>query len=67
LSLLLFVHQIKRTLELDVAGRDQMQIDRGCFYSVVAEQLADGIKIVALIQEVGGEAVSEGVKAALLG
>jgi len=65
--LLLFVHQVERTLELDVACRDQMQIDRGCLYGVVAKQSADGIEIVAFIKEVGGEAVTEGVEAALLG
>jgi hypothetical protein len=65
--LLLFVHQIEWTLELDVAGRDQMQIDRGCLYGVVAEQLADGVEVVAFIEEVGGEAVTQGVEAALFG
>ena len=44
-----------------------MQIDRGCLYGVVAEQLADGIEIVALIEEMGGEAVAEGMEAALFG
>ncbi len=44
-----------------------MQIDRGCFYGVMAKQLADGIEVVALIEEVGGEAVPQGVEAALLG
>jgi hypothetical protein len=33
----------------------------------VAKQLADGIEIVALIEEMGGEAVTEGMKAALFG
>ena len=67
LSLLLLVHQIERTFELDVAGRNQMQIDRGCFYGVVAEQLADGIEVVAFIEQVGGEAVTKRVEAALFG
>jgi hypothetical protein len=67
LPLLLLVHQIERTLELDVAGRDQMQVDGGRFYGVVAEQPADGIEVVAFIEQVGGEAVTEGVEAALLG
>jgi len=44
-----------------------MQIDGGRFYGVVAEQPADGIEGVAFIEEVGGEAVTEGMKAALLG
>ena len=44
-----------------------MQIDRGCLYGIVAKQLADGIEIVALIEEMGGEAVTEGMKAALFG
>ena len=44
-----------------------MQIDGGCLYGVVAEQSADGIKVVAFIEEVGGEAVTQGVEAALLG
>ena len=44
-----------------------MQIDRGCLYSIVAEQSADGIEVVTFIKEMGGEAVTEGVKAALLG
>lgn len=44
-----------------------MQIDRGCFYGIVAKQLADGIEIVALIEEMGGEAVAEGMEAALFG
>ncbi len=52
---------------MDVAGRDQMQVDRGRFYGVVAEQPADGIEVVAFIEEMGGEAVTEGVEAALFG
>jgi len=44
-----------------------MQIDRGCLNGVVAEQLTDCIEIVALIEEMGGEAVSEGMEAALFG
>ncbi len=44
-----------------------MQIDGGCFYGVVTEQPADGVEIVALIEQVGGEAVTEGVEAALFG
>jgi len=44
-----------------------MQIDRGCLYGIVAKQLADGIEIVALIKEMGGETVTEGMKAALFG
>ena len=44
-----------------------MQIDRRRFYVAVAEQLADGIKVVAFIEEVGSETVSEGMEAALLG
>ena len=44
-----------------------MQIDRGCLYGVVPKQLADGVEIVALIEQMGGEAVSEGVEAALFG
>jgi len=65
--LLQLVHQIERALELDVACRDQMQIDRGCLYGVVAKQSADGIEIVAFIKEVGGEAVTQGVETALFG
>ena len=67
MPLLLLVHQIERTLELDVAGRDQMQVDRGRFYGVVAEQPADGIEVVAFIEEMGGEAVTEGMEATLFG
>ena len=44
-----------------------MQIDRGCLYGVVAEQLADGIEVIAFIEEVGGKTVTQGVEAALLG
>jgi hypothetical protein len=44
-----------------------MQVDRGCLYGVVAEELADGIEVVAFIEEVGGEAVAQGVQAALFG
>ena len=44
-----------------------MQVDRGCLYGVVAEELADGIEVVALIEEMGGEAVPQGMKAALFG
>ena len=55
-SLLLFVHQIEGTFELDVAGWNEMQIDRGRFYGGVAKQLADSIEIVALIEQVGGKA-----------
>ena len=44
-----------------------MQIDRGCLYGIVPKQLADGIEIIALIEEVGGEAVTQGVEAALFG
>ncbi len=44
-----------------------MQVDRGCLYGVVAEELADGIEVVAFIEEVGGEAVAQGVQATLFG
>jgi hypothetical protein len=67
LPLLLLIHQVERAFKLDVAGRHQMQIDRGRFYGVVAEQPADGIEVVAFIEEVGGEAVTESMEAALLG
>jgi hypothetical protein len=67
LLLLLLVHQIERTLELDVAGRDQVQIDGGCFYGVMTEQPADGVEVAAFIEEVGGKAVTERMEAALLG
>ena len=52
---------------MDVAGWNQMQVDRGGLYGVVAEQSADGIEVVAFIEEMGGEAVTEGMEAALLG
>jgi len=65
LSLLLLVHQIERTLEFDVPSWNQMQIDRCCFYGVVAKQLADGIEVVAFIKQVGGEAVPQCLEAAL--
>ena len=44
-----------------------MQIDGGRFYGVVAEQSADGVEVVALIEEMGGEAVTQRVEAAFLG
>jgi len=66
-SLLRLVQQIERALELDISGWNQMQIDRRRFYIAVAEQLADGIKVVAFIEEVGSEAVPESMKAAFLG
>ncbi len=44
-----------------------MQIDRGCLYGIMSKQLADGIEIVALIKEVGGEAMPKGMEAALFG
>ena len=44
-----------------------MQINRGCLYGVVAEQPTDGVEVVAFIEEVGGEAVTERMEAALLG
>jgi hypothetical protein len=44
-----------------------MQIDRRRFYVVVAEQLADSIKVVAFIEKVGREAVAKGMEAALFG
>ncbi len=44
-----------------------MQIDGGGFYGGVAEQPADSVEVVALIEEMGGEAVTEGVEAALFG
>jgi len=64
--LLLLFHQIERTFELDIAGRDQMQINRGCLYGVVAEQPADGVEVVAFIEQVGGKAVTQSMEAALL-
>ena len=44
-----------------------MQIDCSCLYGVVAEQLADGIEVAAFIEEVGCEAVTKGMEAALFG
>jgi hypothetical protein len=44
-----------------------MQIYCRRFYIVVAEQLADGIKVVAFIEKVGSKAVPESMKAAFLG
>ena len=41
-----------------------MQIDGGRFYGVVTEQAADGIEVVAFIEEVGGKAVSESMETA---
>jgi hypothetical protein len=66
LPLLLLVHQVERTFKLHVAGRDQMQINRGCLYGVVAEQLRNGVEVVAFIEQVGGKAVTQSMEAALL-
>jgi len=44
-----------------------MQIDGGCLYGVVAEQLRNSVEVVSFIEEVGGETVTQGVEAALLG
>ena len=52
---------------MDVACGHQMQIDGGRFYGVVAEQPADGVEVAALIEEEGGEDVTERMEAALLG
>ncbi len=52
---------------MDEAGRDQMQVDGGGLYGVVAEQPADGIEVVAVLEEMGGEAVTQGVEATLFG
>ena len=57
-ALLLLVHHIEWTLELDIAGWHQMQIDCGCLYGIVAKQLADGIEIVTFIEEMGGKTVA---------
>jgi len=44
-----------------------MQIDRCCFYGVVTKQLADGIEVIAFIEEMGGKAVPQRLQAALFG
>ena len=44
-----------------------MQVDRCRFYGVVTKELADGVKVVAFIEQVGGKAVAQGVEAALFG
>ena len=44
-----------------------MQVDRGCLYGGMTEQLGDSIEVVTFIEKVGGEAVTQGVKAALFG
>jgi len=44
-----------------------MQIDRCRFYGVVAKQLTDGIEVVTFIEEMGGKAVPQCLKAALFG
>jgi hypothetical protein len=44
-----------------------MEIDRCCFYGVVAKELADRIEIAALIEQVGGKAMTKGVEAARFG
>jgi len=44
-----------------------MQVDRCSFYGVVAKQLRNSVEIVTFIEEMGGEAVTQGVQAALLG
>ncbi len=35
-----------------------MEIDRGCFYRVVTEKLADGIEVVSVVQKVCSEGMS---------
>jgi hypothetical protein len=44
-----------------------MQIDGCRLYGGVAEQLADGIEVVTFIEEMGGEAVAQGVETARFG
>ena len=44
-----------------------MQVNGSGLYGGVAEQLADGVEIVAFIEEMGGEAVTQGVEAARFG
>ena len=44
-----------------------MQINGSGFYGGVAKQLADGVEVVAFIEQMGGEAVTQGVEAAGFG
>ena len=44
-----------------------MQVNGSGLYGGVAEQLADGVEVVAFIEQMGGEAVTQGVEAAGFG
>jgi hypothetical protein len=40
---------IERTFQLGISGRNDVQVNRGCFYGSVTEELADGVKIIAIV------------------
>jgi hypothetical protein len=48
-SLLLQFKQIKRAFQIDIPGRDDVEIDGCGFYGGVTEKLADGVEIVSLV------------------
>ena len=55
---------IKWTMKLDIPLRDYVEIDGGGIDGSVAQETADRVEINPLVQQVGCEAVSEGVDAA---
>jgi len=62
--LLCQINLVKWTMKLDIPLGDDVEIDGGGINGGVPEETADRVEINPLVQQVGCEAVSEGVNSA---
>ena len=53
---------VKRGFDGEAAALEDVGVDHGGFDILVAEQFLDGADVVAILQKVGGEAVTEGMR-----
>jgi hypothetical protein len=66
-ALLIFIKNVKRAFEFSNPLLNEVQVDYSGLYGCMAKQSFDGIQVSALVEQVGGKGVAEGVNAALFG
>jgi len=66
-ALLVFIKNVKRAFDFGNPLLNEVQVDQGSLYGCMAEKSFDGIQVGALVEQVGGKGVAEGMNAALFG
>jgi hypothetical protein len=66
-ALLFFIKNVKRAFDFSDPLLNEVEVDQGGLQGCMAEKSFDGIQVRALVEQVGGKGVTEGMNAALFG